>query len=207
MNPERRPEYERQPHQPGIDVICGPMFSGKSSKLISLLRRLPHAKYVVQAFKPSTDDRRGMSTINSEDGAEYPAYSVKRSVDILDLVEEETDIIGIDEAQFFDMKLTEVCKELARRGKRVVVAGLDKDFRGEPFGPMGDLKFEADNVETEVAYCPVCGGAASFTQRIVGGKPANYNEPVVVVGATELYEARCRLHHEVPGKPEGERRV
>lgn len=201
MNPERRPEYERQPQQPGIDVICGPMFSGKSSELINLLKRLPHAGYEVEAFYPEADDRRGEGTINSEDGAEYPATPVKTSREILEKVKPGVQIVGIDEAQFFDMELTVVCMELARSGRRVVVAGLDKDFKGEPFGPMGELKLEADNVESKVAFCKKCGGAASFTQRIVNDEPAHYEEEVVVVGATELYEARCRSHHEVPGKP------
>lgn len=201
---ERRPEYERWPQQPGIDVICGPMFSGKSSELINLLKRLPHAGFKVEAFKPNLDDRRGASTINSEDGAEYTATAVDNSREILELVHPATQIVGIDEGQFFDMGLKAVCIELARRGKRVVVAGLDKNFRGEPFGPMAELKFEADYVETKTAYCAKCGGAASFTQRTVDGKPAHYQDPEVVVGATELYEARCREHHEVPGKPEEE---
>lgn len=200
---ERLPEgvTERVPILPGIEVICGPMFSGKSEVLIGRLKKAPHAGYLVLAFKPDTDDRRGKDTINTQDGQHFPAQTVVDSRQILDLVGEDIDIVGIDEAQFFDKNLVEVCRELARRGKRVMVAGLDKNFRGKPFGPMALLKQEADQVDTQHAYCKVCGRDASFTQRIINGKPAKYSEPIVVVGADEMYEARCRAHHIVPGKP------
>jgi len=192
---------ERVPIQPELVVLCGPMFSGKSAELIKELKRAPHAGYKVLAFKPEIDKRRGTNTINSEDGGSFPATPVKNSFEILNLVLSETDIVGIDETQFFDNGIVEVCLELVNRGKKVIVAGLDKNFKGEPFGPMALLKQEAEEVQTFHAYCHKCGNPASFTQRIVNGKPADYGDPIVVVGATELYEARCRKHHEVPNKP------
>lgn len=192
---------ERVPIQPELVVFCGPMFSGKSNQLIRELKRAPHARYKVVAFKPEVDNRRGANTINSEDGGSFPATPVKHSSEISDLVTSDVDIVGIDEAQFLDVGIIDVCLELVARGKKVIVAGLDKNFKGEPFGPMALLKQEAEEVQTFQAYCHKCGNPASFTQRIVNGKPADYSDPIVVVGATELYEARCRKHHEVPGKP------
>lgn len=196
---------EREKLHPGLEIYCGPMFSGKSDLLIRELRRAPYAGLKVIAFSPGVDNRRKKDTINSEDGAEYPATSVKNSSEILEYVSSEHDIVGIDEGNFFDMGLVDVCRELVLRGKRVIVAGLDKDFRGEPFGPMGALKQEAEDVHSLHAFCKVCHKDASFTQRIkiVGEEriPADYNDPVILVGAQEAYEARCRQHHEVPGKP------
>lgn len=201
---------ERQPVQASIEVITGSMLSGKSDELIRIIRRLPHAKYSVMVFKPDTDFRRGTETINSASGAEHKAYSVKRAVNILEVLNDvnpNVDVVAIDEAQFFDMNLVEVCQILAASGKRVIVAGLDLDFRGEPFGPMGKLKQIATHTQTEHAQCSVCGREASRTQRIFIDKdgkirPAHYDEPQVVVGAEELYQARCLDHHEVPGRPE-----
>jgi thymidine kinase len=203
----KSPEFGEREMQAGIDVICGPMFSGKSDELIRRIRRFPYAGFVVMAFKPFGDDRRGINSINSEDGAHFDAIVVMTSKEILTYVDEETNVVAIDEGQFFDEELPEVCRELAARGKKVIVAGLDKNFRGEPFGPMGELKQEADHVDTLHAYCTACGRLASRTQRIkiVDGErmPANYDDPIILVGAKEAYEARCRTHHEVPGRPEG----
>lgn len=201
---ERR--VERDGMHPGLEVYCGPMFSGKSDMLIRELRRAPHAGYKVIAFAPGRDNRRGKDTINSEDGAKFPAISVESSAEILNLVKPEHDIVGIDEGNFFDMGLVDVCRELVLRGKKVIVAGLDKNFRGEPFGPMAAIKQDAETVHSLHAFCAVCGEEASFTQRIkdIDGEriPADYNDPQVLVGAAESYEARCRKHHEVPGKPD-----
>jgi len=196
---ERLPE--RRPIRPELRVICGPMFSGKSEELIKELRRAPHAKYKVMAFKPELDYRRGEESINSQDGSKFPATSIRDPKQILEMVTSDIDIVGIDEAQFFDENIVDVCLELLRRGKKVIVAGLDKNFRGEPFGPMAALKQEADHTDTLHAYCAVCGEPASFTQRVLNGEPAKYDDPIVAVGADELYQARCRSHHEVPGKP------
>lgn len=191
--------------QAGIDVICGPMFSGKSTELVRRAKRLPHAGFKVQAFKPSKDNRRGESSINSEDGLSLDADSVISSTEILGLVKTDTHFVVIDEGQFFDHDLPDVCRQLASQGKRVIVAGLDKNFKGEPFGPMGELKQEADHVDTLYAFCKRCGRPASMTQRIkiINGEraPASYNDEEIMVGATEAYEARCRDHHEVPGRP------
>ena len=199
--PERY--VERRPIQPELIVFCGPMFSGKSDELIRELKKVPHAGYKVLAFKPVIDKRRGEDTINSQNGGSYPAIQIEFSSQILEQDFTNIDIVAIDEAQFFDNDLPEVCLELVARGKKVIVSGLDRDFRGEPFGPMARLKQEADHVETFHSYCAICQNSASFTQRIINGRPARYDEPVVVVGAEELYEARCRKHHEVPVKPSG----
>lgn len=200
--PEIKRGNERIPVEPELVVYCGPMFSGKSTRLVGELRVAPHAKYEVIAFKPDIDTRRG-DGINTEDGGNFPATSVDRTrpEKILRMVGPDIDIVGIDEAQFFGEGLVEVCQTLVRRGKAVWVAGLDKDFKGEPFGQMAKLKQEADRVVSLLAFCAVCGRPASRTQRLVNGKPANYNDPIVVVGAAELYQARCRRHHKVPGKP------
>lgn len=192
---------ERRPIQPELIVFCGPMFSGKSDELIRELRKAPHAGYKVIAFKPIIDNRRGEDSINTQDNVKYPAIQVESSKQILEFDFKSIDIIGIDEAQFFDQELPDICLELVARDKKVIVAGLDKNFRGEPFGPMAKLKQEADHVETFHAYCAVCRGSASFTQRIIDGKPANYHDPVVKIGDDEFYQARCREHHEVPGRP------
>lgn len=200
---ERRSERERL--HPGLEIFCGPMFSGKSSQLITELRRAPYAGLKVIAFTPGVDDRRKKDTINSDDGAEYPAITVHKSSEILERVLPEHDIVGIDEGNFFDEGLVDVCRELVLRGKRVLVSGLDKDFRGEPFGPMAALKQDAEDVHSMHAYCNVCHREASFTQRIkiIDGEriPANYYDPLILVGAKSDYEARCRQHHEVPGRP------
>lgn len=201
--PERYSEKEHL--HPGIEVYCGPMFSGKSSQLITELRRAPHAGLKVIAFTPGVDSRRKKDTINSDDNAEYPAITVHNSSEILAKVLPEHDIVGIDEGNFFDFGLVEVCRELVLQGKRVIVAGLDKDFRGEPFGPMALLKQEAEDIHSMHAFCTVCHREASFTQRIkiINGKriPASYDDPLILVGAENDYEARCRKHHEVPGRP------
>jgi len=184
-----------------LELIVGPMFSGKSDELIGRIRRAPFAKKQAQAFTSIVDTRRGLNTLSTYDLLKHEAVSVKNSVDIISFLQQGTNWVGIDEAQFFDMDLPSVCDQLVRRGLRVIVAGLIADFRGEPFGPMDELLRDADKITKLRACCNVCGEKASRTQRLVNGKPANYTDPVVVVGAAELYEARCREHHEVPGKP------
>lgn len=201
----RKTEFQKQPLQSGIQVICGPMFSSKSHELIRIVSGLPFAGRKVLAFKPDVDNRRGLDSINSESGLKFPAISVSSSIEILKRVNSEIEVIAIDEAQFFDMDLPDVCDQLAQSGKQVIVAGLDKDFRGETFGPMGQLLNMAEDVDKRHALCACCGRNASYTQRIIVAdgekRPANYTDPVVLVGATNLYEARCRDCHEVPGKP------
>ena len=134
----------------------------------------------------------------SSAGSNFDATPVEKSLDILTKIEGDTTVVAIDEAQFFDPEIVQIVQQLASRGIRVVVAGLDTDFRGEPFGPMPVLMSIAEHVDKLHAICMVCGDEASRTQRLVNGKPARFDDPVVIVGASEMYEARCRVHHEVP---------
>ncbi len=131
-------------------------------------------------------------------GSDFDAIPVEKAADIRKLIDKEATVIAIDEAQFFDDEIVQIVEELADHQIRVIVAGLDTDFRGEPFGPMPELMARAEQVEKLQAICMVCGEPASRTQRLVNNKPARYDEPVVIVGAAEMYEARCRAHHEVP---------
>ena len=183
-----------------IEVVCGSMFSGKTDELIRRLRRATIARQKVQVFKPAIDNRFSVQKVTSHAGSEFDALPIQHAADLLEKLDYEATVIGIDEAQFFDDEIVPIVKKLADDGLRVIVAGLDTDFRGEPFGSMPVLMAEAERVDKLQAICMVCGEPATRTQRLVNGKPANYHDPVVIVGASELYEARCRLHHEVPGK-------
>jgi thymidine kinase len=187
-----------------VEVICGPMFSGKSSLLISRAREAFYAKQKVVAFTPKRDNRRGENCINTFDEDKFSALSVISSKQILKNIPEDTSLVCIDEGNFFDLDLADVVNKIAEKGIRVIVAGLDRNFRGEGFGPMSRIKLEADKVTQLCARCAICGSEASRTQRlkIVNGKkiPARYTDPTVLVGEEE-YEPRCRFHHEVPGKP------
>jgi len=181
-----------------IEVVCGSMFSGKTDELIRRLIRATIAKQKVQVFKPAIDIRYAVEKVTSHAGSDFDATPIEKSSEILSKVEKDTTVVGIDEAQFFDPEIVDVAEALASRGIRVLVAGLDMDFRGEPFGPMPIFMSMAEHVDKLHAICMVCGDEASRTQRLVNGKPARYDDPVVIVGASELYEARCRVHHEVP---------
>ncbi len=181
-----------------IEVICGSMFSGKTDELIRRLVRAKIAKQKVQVFKPAIDVRYAAEKVTSHAGANFDAVPVMKAAEIRQKIDADTTVVGIDEAQFLDSEVVNVAQELAERGVRVLVAGLDLDFRGEPFGPMPLLMSKAEHVDKLHAICMVCGDEASRTQRLVNGKPARYDDPVVIVGASEMYEARCRLHHEVP---------
>ena len=181
-----------------IEVICGSMFSGKTDELIRRLIRATIAKQKVQVFKPAIDIRYAVEKVASHTGSTFDAIPVEKAAEIRSKLDKDTTVVGIDEAQFFDAEVVTVARELAARGVRVLVAGLDTDFRGEPFGSMPVLMSEAEDVTKLHAICMTCGDEASRTQRLVNGKPARYDDPVVIVGASELYEARCRLHHEVP---------
>jgi thymidine kinase len=180
-----------------IEVITGCMFSGKSEELIRRLKRAKIAKLKVQVFKPSIDTRYSIVEVVSHTGEKIEALPVTSSKEIFDKVEVDTNVVGIDEAQFFDSGIVEVLKKLAKRGSRVIVAGLDMDFRGEPFGPMPYIMAIADDVLKLHAICTVCGEDATMTQRLINGEPASYNDPVIMIGANETYEARCKLHHYV----------
>jgi thymidine kinase len=184
-----------------VEVICGSMFSGKTEELIRRVRRAQIARQKVQVFKPAIDDRYGVEKITSHNGMHAEAIPVAEAMHILDLVDSETTVVAIDEVQFFGWQIVSVVNQLADRGLRVIVSGLDMDFRGEPFGPMPLLMAEAEQVDKLHAICMVCGQAATRTQRLIDGQPALYSDPVILVGAREVYEARCREHHEVPGKP------
>jgi len=181
-----------------VEVICGSMFCGKTEELIRRLRRARIAKQEVQVFKPVIDNRYDHKKVTSHSGLDVDAQPVENSDDIFAQLDPSTTVVGIDEVQFFDAGIVDVVETLAEKGIRVIVTGLDMDFRGEPFGCMPDLMARAEKVEKLQAICMVCGESASRTQRLVNGTPAHYDEPIVVVGAQEMYEARCRKHHQVP---------
>lgn len=181
-----------------LEVICGSMFSGKTDEMIRRMRRAVIARQKVQVFKPFFDVRYAAEKVTSHAGADFAAIPVKNSSEIFTKLDQDTTVVGIDEAQFFDDGIVKVCDQLVERRIRVLVAGLDMDFRGMPFGPMPFLMAHAERVDKFQAICMVCGEPASRTQRLVNGRPAFYDEPVVIIGASEMYEARCRWHHEVP---------
>lgn len=181
-----------------IEVIVGPMFSGKSEELIRRIKRAQIAKQKVQVFKPAIDDRYSIDKVVSHNGTNIYAISVVKAFEIIELLEEDTEVIAIDEIQFFDHSIVDVVREIADLGKRVICAGLDMDFRGEPFGPTPDVMAIAESVDKLTAICVKCGNPATRTQRLINGKPAKYDDPIILVGAHETYEARCRKCHEVP---------
>lgn len=183
-----------------VEVVCGSMFSGKTEELIRRVKRAEIAQQKVQVFKPAIDVRYHVDKVASHSGALLAAAVVSSSRDVLAQIQPDTAVVAIDEVQFFDAEIAGVCRQLADRGLRVVAAGLDMDFRGEPFGPMPLLMAEAEVVDKLQAICVRCGAPASRTQRLIDGRPASYHDPVIMVGAAEVYEARCRRCHEVPGK-------
>jgi thymidine kinase len=185
-------------HYGSIEVITGSMFSGKTDELIRRLRRALIARQNIQVFKPAIDNRYAEEKVTSHAGGAYEAMPVRCAAHIMQHLLEDTTVVAVDEAQFFEPDVISIVQKLADRGLRVIVAGLDTDFRGEPFGPMPVLMAQAERVDKLQAICMVCGEPATRTQRLVDGRPAHYNDPVVIVGASELYEARCRQHHEVP---------
>jgi len=185
-------------NQGSLEVITGSMFSGKTDELIRRLRRATIARQKVQVFKPVIDNRYAVEKVTSHAGTDYHAVPIIKSTEIWAQLEPDTTVIAIDEAQFFDPEIVPIVRQLADRGLRVIVAGLDTDFRGEPFGPMPVLMALAEQVDKLQAICMVCGEPACRTQRLVNGIPARFDDPIVIVGASELYEARCRAHHEVP---------
>lgn len=186
-------------HEAGrIEVICGSMFCGKTEELIRRVRRAIIAKQKVKVFKPKIDDRYGIQRATSHAGQSVEAVAVDSSSEILALANSDTTVVAIDEAQFFDGGIVEIVQSLVEdHNIRVIIAGLDTDFRGEPFGAMPRLLSIAEEVLKLHAICVVCGENASRTQRLVDGRPAAVDDPIIMVGAQESYEARCRLHHEV----------
>ncbi len=185
-------------HEGSVEVVCGSMFSGKTEELIRRLKRAAIARQKVQVFKPAIDDRYHTEKVTSHDGMDFDALPIKDSREILINIHPDTTVVGLDEGNFLDAGIVEVVGQLAERGIRVIIAGLDLDFRGEPFGSMPELMARAEKVDKLQAICMICGEPASRTQRLVDGRPARFNDPVIIVGAAEMYEARCRKHHEVP---------
>ncbi len=185
-----------------IEVITGPMYSGKSEELIRRIRRVKIAKKSVQVFKPLIDDRYNNNDVVSHSGDSIEAISIDHPEEIISKLREETEVVGIDEIQFFHRDIVEICEKLADNNKRVIIAGLDRDFRGEPFPPVPELLARAEYVDKLSAICVKCGEPASRTQRLIDGKPAYYGDPVIMVGAEEVYEARCRSCHQVRRREE-----
>lgn len=175
-----------------LEVICGSMFSGKSEELIRRLRRAEYAQIPTQTFKPSLDTRIAVDHIHAHSGAKLPAIPADHPEQLRALVLETTQVIGIDEVQFFSNEIVPVINDLVLAGKQVIVAGLDLDFRATPFGCMPALMAIADNVLKLKAVCMMCGHDAHYTQRLVNGKAAKYSDPLIVIGARDCYEARCR---------------
>ena len=184
-----------------VELICGSMFSGKSEELIRRVRRTQFAKQNIAVFKPKIDNRYSEESVVSHNGTTVTAKPIVNSTDIFQHINPDIDVIAIDEIQFFDQEIVQVVQHLADSGYRVIVAGLDQDFRGEPFCQMPALMAIAENVTKLQAVCAVCGSPASRTQRLINGKPASYDDPIILVGASEAYEPRCRHHHEVPKSP------
>ena len=183
-----------------VEVIAGCMFAGKTEELIRRIKVLEYAKKNILVIKPEIDNRYSDTRVVSHAGSSVASVAVSSSLQILDYVSEETDVVAIDEVQFFDENISQVCDYLAKNGKRVMVAGLDTDFKAEPFGMMAVLITEAEFVTKLTAVCNKCGAPATRTQRLVNGEPANYNDPLILVGAQESYEARCRHCHQIEGK-------
>jgi len=191
-----------------IEVIAGCMFAGKTEELIRRVRKAEIAGQKVQVFFPARDTRPGGEKIKVHRGPSLKATSVESAKKILDLVKEDTAVVAIDEVQFFDWTIVDVCNTLADRGIQVILSGLDMDFRGEAFGPMPQLMAVAAEVDKLHAVCTfrgsdgeICGGEAVYTQRFVKGKLASWNASTIVVGAEDLYEARCQRHFQRPRKP------
>ena len=181
-----------------IECICGSMFSGKSEELLRRIKRGVIAKQKVLLFKPSIDIRYDENRVSTHNGNSYDSISIEKSSDILNFVKDtKYDIIGIDEIQFFDNDIVKIINKLADDGIRVIVAGLDMDFKAEPFHPMPEIMAISEMVTKLHAVCNKCGKEASRSQRLINGKPAKYDDPVVVIGASESYEARCRHCHEI----------
>ena len=204
----------KSPYHGGhLEVIVGPMFSGKSEELIRRVTRAVIARQRVSVFKPALDDRYHVSAVASHAGRTVNAVAVRGAADIRAYLSGEgallntqgetlPDVVGIDEVQFMDAAIIPLALDLADAGVRVILAGLDLDFRAEPFGFMPELLARAESVEKLTAICTVCGAPATRSQRLIGGQPARFDDPVVLVGAEESYEARCRVHH-VLASPHG----
>ncbi len=184
-----------------IEVISGNMYAGKTEELLRRIRRIEYAKKTILVFKPKLDNRYSDNEVVSHNNERIKSINISCPKDILKYVDPLPYAIAIDEVQFLNREVIDICDELADKGVRVILAGLDRDFRGEPFGIMPELLARAEYVTKLRAICQVCGAPATRTQRIINGKPAKYSDPIVLVGAKEQYEARCRHCHIVEGKP------
>ena len=189
-----------QGSRPGsIEVIAGVMFSGKSEELMRRVRRAMIARRRVQVFKSHLDERyAGLHRVSSHDGRTVDAVPINAATDLVRLTLPTTEVVAVDEVQFLDRGIVDIASTMAGRGIRVILAGTDTDFRGEPFGAMGTLMAIAEEVQKLQAICIVCGDLACRNQRLVDGRPAPWNAPVIQVGGSESYEARCRHCHRVP---------
>ncbi|MGD8496136.1 MAG: thymidine kinase [Gemmatimonadales bacterium] len=189
----------RDGREGSIEVITGVMFSGKSEELLRRVRRALIARRNVQVFKSHLDDRySGIQAISSHDGRVVEAHPVNEASQVASQIEPDTEVVAIDEVQFLDDAIVDVCNDLADRGLRVIVSGTDMDFRGRPFGPIGPLLAIAEEIDKLHAICVKCGELATRNQRLIDGKPAPAEGPTIQVGGAESYEARCRRCHEVP---------
>ncbi len=180
-----------------IEVICGPMFAGKSEELLRRINRLVYAKKKFLVFKPKIDNRYSEDEVVSHRKRAYKAHSIEKGTELLKFVTNDLEVICIDEIQFFDESVIDVIETLANRGIRIIVAGLDCDFKGDPFPITANLLARAEYITKLTAICPICGREATKTQRLINGVPASSDDPVVLVGANESYEPRCRHHHEI----------
>lgn len=185
-----------------IEVITGNMYAGKTEELLRRIRRIKYAKKTIIVFKPKIDDRYSKEEVVSHDNGRIESHIIEDAKEIMKYIRKPYPYaVAIDEVQFFSRDLVFVAEKLADMGIRVLLAGLDCDFRGEPFGIMPELLARAESVTKLNAICQVCGAIATRTQRLINGEPANYNDPIILIGAKEQYEARCRNCHSVPGKP------
>lgn len=181
-----------------LEVIAGSMYAGKTEELLRRVRRIEFAKKNVIVFKPLIDDRYSNNEVVSHNKTKVKSINIKNSEEVFEHIKKPYPYaVAFDEIQFMDEGIIRVCEELANEGVRVICAGLDTDFRGEPFGVMPQLLARADCVTKLNAICQVCGGLATRTQRLIDGKPADYDDPIILVGAEEHYEARCRHCHQV----------
>ncbi|MFW5894783.1 MAG: thymidine kinase [Bacillota bacterium] len=190
-----------QPKKGWLEVIVGPMFAGKTEELLRRIRRLEYAKKNVVVFKPRIDNRYDDNSIISHNKTKAQSINIDTAEEIFDHIDNATDVVAIDEVQFLDDAILDVIDFLVQRGKVVMTSGLDMDFRGEPFSFVPVLMARAEYVMKLSAVCVKCGSPATRTQRIIDGKPAKYYDPVVLIGASESYEARCRHCHKVYRKP------
>lgn len=184
-----------------VEVISGCMFAGKTEELLRRIRVLSYGKQKIQLFKPLIDNRYEEDMVVSHNGTKHQSIQIQNAKDILNYIDEDSEIVAIDEVQFFDKDIVKVVDKLADNGIRVMVAGLDLDFRGEPFGVMPELITKAEFVVKLTAVCTKCGAPGTRSQRNINGQPADYYDPVIMVGASESYEAVCRHCHKVPNKP------